>query len=94
MPAHLKVGVGVATGPAFVGSIHSTDRLIWSAIGSTVNLAARLQTMTRDLDASIALDETTRVRAGYVCSEFACHEGLAVRGRTGRIDVFALPLHQ
>jgi class 3 adenylate cyclase len=94
MPAHLKVGVGVATGPAFVGSIHSTDRLIWSAIGSTVNLAARLQTMTRDLNASIALDETTRERAGYVCGEFACHEGLAVRGRTGRFDVFALPLHQ
>jgi class 3 adenylate cyclase len=93
MPPHLKVGVGVATGPAFVGSIHSTDRLIWSAIGSTVNLAARLQTMTRDINASIALDETTRERAGYVCSDFACHERLAVRGRTGRFDVFALPLH-
>jgi class 3 adenylate cyclase len=67
--------------------------LIWSAIGSTVNLAARLQTMTRDINASIALDETTRERAGYVCSDFACHERLAVRGRTGRFDVFALPLH-
>jgi class 3 adenylate cyclase len=66
------------------------DRLIWSAVGSTTNLAARLQAMTRDLDASIALDETTRERAGYVCTDFACHESLAIRGRTGRFDVFAL----
>jgi class 3 adenylate cyclase len=92
MPSHLAVGVGVATGPAFVGSIHSTDRLIWTAVGSTTNLAARLQTLTRDLDASIAVDEPTRERAGYVCTDFARHENLAIRGRTERFDVFALQL--
>jgi len=92
MPGQLAVGVGVATGPAFVGSIRSTDRLIWSAVGSTTNLAARLQALTRELDASIALDETTRERAGYVCTDFARHERLAIRGRSGRFDVFALPL--
>jgi len=92
MPAHLPVGVGVATGMAFVGSIRSTDRLIWSAVGSTTNLAARLQGMTRELDASVALDEPTRERAGYVCADFVRHEDVAIRGRTGRIDVFALPL--
>jgi hypothetical protein len=32
----------------------------------------------------------TRERAGYVCTDFACHENLAIRGRTGRFDVFAL----
>jgi adenylate cyclase len=92
MPEHLAVGVGVATGPAFVGSIRSTDRLIWSAVGSTTNLAARLQSLTRELGASIALDETTRERAAYVCTDFARHANLAIRGRTGRFDVFALPL--
>jgi adenylate cyclase len=92
MPGSLSVGVGVATGPAFVGSIRSTDRLIWSAVGSTTNLAARLQAMTRDLGASIALDETTRDRAGFVCTDFVRHASLAIRGRTGRFDVFALPL--
>ena len=65
MPATLAVGVGVATGEAFVGSIRSTDRLIWSAVGSTTNLASRLQSLTRELGASIAIDETTRERAGY-----------------------------
>jgi class 3 adenylate cyclase len=92
MPEHLAVGVGVATGPAFVGSIRSTDRLIWSAVGSTTNLAARLQSMTRKLDASVAIDETTRERAGYVCTDFTHHEKLAIRGRSGPFDVFALQL--
>jgi hypothetical protein len=50
--------------------------------------------MTRDLDASIALDETTRERAGYVCTDFVCNEALAIRGRTGRFDVFALRLER
>jgi len=92
MPESLAVGVGVATGEAFVGSIRSTDRLIWSAVGSTTNLASRLQSMTRELSASIAIDETTRERAGYVCADFVHHEGVAIRGRMGRFDVFALPI--
>jgi hypothetical protein len=39
----LSVGVGIGTGPAFVGNIQSSDRFIWTVIGDTVNLAARLQ---------------------------------------------------
>jgi adenylate cyclase len=92
MPEGLAVGGGVATGPAFVGSIRATDRLIWSAVGSTTNLASRLQSLTRELGASVALDATTRERAGYVCADFARHEGVAIRGRLGRFDLFALPL--
>ncbi|MCI0546153.1 MAG: adenylate/guanylate cyclase domain-containing protein, partial [Candidatus Rokubacteria bacterium] len=47
----LSVGVGVATGSAFVGTIQAVDRLIWTALGNTTNLAARLQGLTRELDA-------------------------------------------
>ena len=61
-------------------------------IGDTTNLAARLQALTRELDASIAIDEPTRRAAGYVCADFARHPAMAVAGRSERIDVFALPL--
>jgi class 3 adenylate cyclase len=94
MPAHLAVGVGIATGLAFVGSIRSVDRLIWTAVGSTTNLAARLQALTRELGAALAVDETTRERAGYVCSDFERHADVAIRGRSERQDVFALPLRE
>jgi class 3 adenylate cyclase len=92
MPAPLSVGVGVATGSAFVGSIRAADRFIWTAVGSTTNLASRLQSLTRELGAAIAIDAATREGAGYVCGDFVRHAELAIRGRTGRFDVFALPL--
>jgi class 3 adenylate cyclase len=90
MPETLRVGVGIATGEAVVGSIRSADRWIWTTIGNTPNLAARLQTLTREIDASIAVDETTHRAAAYVCGDFEHHKGVAIRGRRGRWDVFAL----
>jgi class 3 adenylate cyclase len=92
MPAALTVGVGIATGSAFVGSIRASDRFIWTAVGSTTNLASRLQSLTRELDAAIAIDAATRERAGYVCGDFVRHPDVAIRGRSGRSDVFTLPL--
>ncbi len=41
--ARLSVGVGIGTGPAFDGNIQPSDGFIWTVIGDTVNLAARLQ---------------------------------------------------
>jgi class 3 adenylate cyclase len=92
LPDEISVGIGIATGPAFVGNIQSADRLIWSAIGNTTNLAARLQALTRDLEASIAIDSSTRERAGYVCADFEEHSEIPIRGRSDRRQVFTLPL--
>jgi class 3 adenylate cyclase len=92
LPEHLAVGVGIATGTAFVGSIRSSDRLIWTAVGNTTNLAARLQSLTRELDASVAIDAATRARAAAVSADFEHHPALSIRGRPERVDVYALPL--
>jgi adenylate cyclase len=87
------VGVGIGTGPAFVGNIQSSDRFIWTVIGNTVNLAARLQSMTRELNAAVAIDDTTFRRAGReVCAQFVRHADLAIRGRAKPETVHALPL--
>ena len=91
-PGDIAVGVGIATGPAYAGNIRAADRWIWSVIGDTTNRAARLQSLTREIHASIAVDEPTRRAAGYVCADFARHEAVAIPGRSQRVDVFALPL--
>jgi len=88
----LSVGVGIATGPTFVGNIQSVDRLIWTVIGNTPNLAARLQSLTRELDAAVAIDATTHTRAGDVGTAFLCHRGVAIRGRQRPEDIYTLPL--
>jgi class 3 adenylate cyclase len=91
--ARLSVGVGIGTGPAFVGNIQSSDRFIWTVIGDTVNLAARLQSMTRELNAAVAIDDTTYRRAGReTCAAFVRHADLSIRGRAQPETVHALPL--
>ena len=89
--APLAVGVGIATGPAFVGNIRSADRLIWTAVGNTVNLAARLQGLTRDVDAAVAVDERTYRAAGDAARDFRRQEAVLIRGRRDPEDVYVLP---
>jgi class 3 adenylate cyclase len=89
---YLEVGVGIATGKAFVGNIRSVDRLIWSAIGNTSNLAARLQGLTRELDAAIVIDAATWTAARDVVAGFERHGRMPIRGRRQTEDIYALPL--
>jgi class 3 adenylate cyclase len=86
----LSVGVGIATGSAFVGNIRAADRMIWSAIGNTTNLAARLQALTRELGAALVIDAATW-RALPEPGGFRRHPALSIRGRREPEDVYALP---
>jgi class 3 adenylate cyclase len=87
----LGVGVGLATGSAYVGAIRSVDRNIWSAIGNTTNLAARLQAMTRDFGAPIVIDEATHQAAFEEAADFERRADTAIRGLRAPRDVFILP---
>ena len=91
-PTPFSVGIGIATGLAFVGNIQTADRAIWTAIGDTVNTAARLQALTRDLAAALIIDEATWRALGDTGGGFEKHEGTKVRGRMASLDLYALPL--
>ncbi|MBM5808880.1 MAG: adenylate/guanylate cyclase domain-containing protein [Cyanobacteria bacterium M_surface_9_m1_291] len=52
-------GVGLATGEAAVGQIGSPQRLDFTVIGDTVNLAARLESLTRVVDTPLLVDAAT-----------------------------------
>ena len=86
----LSVGVGVASGPAFVGSVRAIDRNIWSALGNTTNLAARLEKLTRDLDVQVAVDAATWTAAGPFGEGFEARPAQRIRGRTEPVDVYVL----
>lgn len=54
-----RAGIGMATGLAVAGKIGTVDQVKVSAFGPVVNLASRLEGMTRRLGASILIDQTT-----------------------------------
>ncbi|HEY8121522.1 MAG TPA: adenylate/guanylate cyclase domain-containing protein [Myxococcota bacterium] len=89
---HLTAGIGIASGEAFVGCLRAADRLVWSAIGRTTNLAARLQELTRTLDASIVIDEATHRALPDPPPELEPHRGQWIRGLSRPEDIYALPL--
>ena len=59
--AELDNGVGLASGPVVAGQIGSPKRLEFTVIGDTVNLAARLEAMTRQVEAPLVFDTATAV---------------------------------
>ncbi len=86
----IAVGVGIASGPAFVGNIRAVDRLIWSAVGTTTNTAARLQQLTRELDASLVIDEATWRALGSLRETFVRHPDVPLRGRRETQTLYAI----
>ena len=59
----LKVGIGVHIGEAVTGSIGSPRRKEYTAIGDTVNLAARLEQLTKETGARLLLSDPVRAAA-------------------------------
>ena len=54
-----QIGLGIATGKAVAGKIGTTDQVKVTVFGPVVNLAARLEGMTKSLRAAILIDQAT-----------------------------------
>jgi len=83
----ITVGIGLHTGEALVGYIGSEKRSEYTAIGDTVNLAARLESNARG--GQILLSDATAKEIGGTFSLVA-HEPVKVRNRTQPVSLFEL----
>jgi adenylate cyclase len=85
----LRVGIGVHSGPLVAGCIGSGARLEFTVIGDTVNVAARLEALTKEMGVALLASEHTVAAAG--AGGLVSRGEVDVRGRGGRLGVYTLP---
>lgn len=90
----IRYGIGVNGGDVIIGDIGYRDRIVFTALGDSVNVAARLQEMTKELGCDTVIAEDVCRNAGLVPDALSTRI-MAIRGRdqplTVRVGTRAMP---
>ncbi len=76
----IRFGIGIHGGEVIIGDIGYRDHMVFTALGDAVNVAARLQEMTKSLACEVMLSEELRVTAGLTEDSLPQQE-VDIRGR-------------
>jgi adenylate cyclase len=76
----IRFGIGIHGGEVIIGDIGYRDHIVFTALGDAVNVAARLQDMTKTLACEAIVSEEVRRTAGLADDSLPQQE-VAIRGR-------------
>ena len=83
----IKIGIGINSGYAILGNLGSTTRFDYTAIGDAVNVAARLESSTKEVGVGLLIGETTAAKCSI---ETTFKKDIFVKGKELPLKVFVL----
>jgi adenylate cyclase len=85
----IRFGIGIHGGEVIIGDIGYRDHIVFTALGDAVNVAARLQDMTKSLACEAIISEQVFVTAGLSAGDLPRQE-VIIRGRSDPMIVRAV----